>query len=98
MANGEFDNLEGHGKPLDLDDNSQVPEEMRAAYRAQSTAASSRAMEKPALSLAAVHHFRDVESGSHTVTIWKDGVPERETRRVTVEGNKTTRMEVEVPW
>ncbi|MCB1739442.1 MAG: DUF1992 domain-containing protein [Gammaproteobacteria bacterium] len=33
MARGEFDELEGQGKPLKLDDDSQVPEDMRAAYR-----------------------------------------------------------------
>ncbi|QLK62775.1 DUF1992 domain-containing protein [Enterobacteriaceae bacterium Kacie_13] len=31
--NGEFDNLAGRGKPLVLDDDSGVPEELRAAYR-----------------------------------------------------------------
>jgi hypothetical protein len=30
---GEFDNLEGAGKPLSLDDDSLVPKEMRAAFR-----------------------------------------------------------------
>lgn len=33
MAKGEFDDLEGAGKPLDLDDNSMVPPELRMAYR-----------------------------------------------------------------
>jgi hypothetical protein len=32
-AKGEFDNLPGAGKPLELDDDSHVPEEERAAYR-----------------------------------------------------------------
>ena len=32
-AKGEFDNLLGAGKPLELDDDSHVPEEERAAYR-----------------------------------------------------------------
>lgn len=31
--NGEFDNLAGGGKPLVLDDDSAVPEELRTAYR-----------------------------------------------------------------
>jgi len=31
--NGEFDNLAGQGKPLVLDDDSAVPEELRTAYR-----------------------------------------------------------------
>src|SRR5476649_544320 len=31
--NGEFDNLAGAGKPLFLDDDSAVPEELRLAYR-----------------------------------------------------------------
>lgn len=31
--NGEFDNLAGRGKPLVLDDDSAVPEELRTAYR-----------------------------------------------------------------
>jgi hypothetical protein len=30
---GEFDNLAGAGKPLRLDDDSAVPEELRGAYR-----------------------------------------------------------------
>jgi hypothetical protein len=33
IAKGEFDNLPGAGKPLELDDDSHVPEEERAAYR-----------------------------------------------------------------
>jgi hypothetical protein len=31
--NGEFDNLPGFGKPLQLDDMSGVPEELRMAYK-----------------------------------------------------------------
>jgi hypothetical protein len=31
--NGEFENLPGYGKPLQLDDLSSVPEELRMAYR-----------------------------------------------------------------
>ncbi len=31
--NGDFDNLPGKGKPLVLDDDALVPEEVRAAYR-----------------------------------------------------------------
>jgi hypothetical protein len=30
---GEFDNLPGYGKPLQLDDDSAVPEDLRAGYR-----------------------------------------------------------------
>ena len=30
---GAFDNLPGKGKPLNLDDESRVPEELRVAYR-----------------------------------------------------------------
>ncbi|WP_158782202.1 DUF1992 domain-containing protein [Pantoea sp. BAV 3049] len=33
QKNGEFDNLPGSGKKLKLDDDSHVPEELRAAYR-----------------------------------------------------------------
>ena len=33
MAKGEFDNLPGQGKPLDLEDMSNVPEELRMAYK-----------------------------------------------------------------
>ncbi|MDI6716856.1 MAG: DUF1992 domain-containing protein [Actinomycetota bacterium] len=32
MENGEFDNLPGSGKPLQLEDLSRIPEEYRAAY------------------------------------------------------------------
>ena len=32
MANGEFDNLRGHGKPLDLNAYFNTPEEVRMAY------------------------------------------------------------------
>jgi hypothetical protein len=30
---GEFDNLPGAGKPLQLDDDSHIPQELRVAYR-----------------------------------------------------------------
>ena len=30
---GEFDNLPGQGKPLNLEDDSRVPEELRLAYK-----------------------------------------------------------------
>jgi hypothetical protein len=30
---GEFDNLPGHGRPLQLDDDSHVPEDLRLAYK-----------------------------------------------------------------
>ena len=33
IAHGEFDNLPGAGRPLDLDDDRLVPEELRVAYR-----------------------------------------------------------------
>ena len=33
QRNGEFDNLPGQGEPLMLDDDSAVPEELRAGYR-----------------------------------------------------------------
>jgi len=33
VANGELDNLPGAGKPLELDDDPLVPEELRLAYR-----------------------------------------------------------------
>ena len=33
VANGELDNLPGAGKPLDLDDDALIPEELRCAYR-----------------------------------------------------------------
>jgi len=33
LERGELDNLPGHGKPLQLDDDSMVPPELRAAYR-----------------------------------------------------------------
>ena len=33
VAAGELDDLPGAGKPLDLDDDSHVPEDLRAAYR-----------------------------------------------------------------
>jgi len=33
IARGEFDNLPGAGKPLDLDDDALVPEEERLAFR-----------------------------------------------------------------
>jgi len=34
MACGEFDDLPGAGRPLDLDDDALVPEELRLAKRA----------------------------------------------------------------
>lgn len=30
---GEFDNLPGHGKPLELEDDSSIPEDLRVAYK-----------------------------------------------------------------
>ncbi|MFN3480521.1 MAG: DnaJ family domain-containing protein [Thermodesulfovibrionales bacterium] len=33
MKNGEFDNLPNHGKPLDLNDDIHVPQDLRMAYR-----------------------------------------------------------------
>lgn len=33
MEKGDFDHLEGAGRPLELDDNSMVPPELRMAYR-----------------------------------------------------------------
>ncbi|SUC28616.1 Domain of uncharacterised function (DUF1992) [Providencia rustigianii] len=33
LNKGELSNLNGEGKPLQLDDDSQVPEELRAGYR-----------------------------------------------------------------
>jgi Domain of unknown function (DUF1992) len=33
IANGELDNLPGAGRPLELDDDSLIPEDLRAAYR-----------------------------------------------------------------
>lgn len=33
MEQGEFDDLPGAGRPLKLDDDSMIPEELRAAYR-----------------------------------------------------------------
>ena len=33
MQKGEFDNLPGQGKPLELEDLSNVPEELRMAYK-----------------------------------------------------------------
>ena len=33
MKNGEFDNLPGKGKPLKLEDLSNIPEELRLAYK-----------------------------------------------------------------
>ena len=33
IANGDFDHLPGSGKPLELDDDSLLPEELRLAYR-----------------------------------------------------------------
>ena len=33
IANGDFDDLPGCGKPLELDDDSLLPEELRLAYR-----------------------------------------------------------------
>jgi len=33
MLNGEFDNLEGRGKPLVFEDETWIPEDLRMAYR-----------------------------------------------------------------
>jgi hypothetical protein len=33
MARGEFDNLPGAGKPLEIEDDSMVPEDVRVAYK-----------------------------------------------------------------
>ncbi len=33
IDNGEFDNLPGKGKPISLEDDSNIPEDMRLAYK-----------------------------------------------------------------
>lgn len=33
LERGEFDNLPGQGEPLDLEDDSNIPEDLRLAYR-----------------------------------------------------------------
>ncbi len=33
MENGEFDNLEGKGKPLKIEDDSFIPEDLRLSYK-----------------------------------------------------------------
>ncbi len=33
IERGEFENLEGHGKPLRLEDDSGIPEDLRLAYK-----------------------------------------------------------------
>jgi len=33
IANGEFDNLEGKGKPINFEDETWIPEDLRMAYR-----------------------------------------------------------------
>jgi hypothetical protein len=33
LENGEFDNLEGHGKPIRFEDETWIPEDLRMAYR-----------------------------------------------------------------
>jgi len=33
LGNGEFDNLEGEGKPLVLEDETWIPEDLRMAYK-----------------------------------------------------------------
>lgn len=33
LSEGEFDHLPGHGKPLELEDNTHVPEHLRAAFK-----------------------------------------------------------------
>ncbi len=33
MANGDFDNLPGSGRPLRIEDDSHVPEDLRMAYK-----------------------------------------------------------------
>lgn len=33
LQNGEFDNLPGKGKPIVLEDDSRIPEDMRVAYK-----------------------------------------------------------------
>jgi len=38
IAKGELDNLPGRGKPLNLDDDAGVPEDMRLSYRVMKNA------------------------------------------------------------
>ncbi len=33
MSNGDLDNLPGRGKPLELEDDSNIPEDLRMAYK-----------------------------------------------------------------
>lgn len=55
IARGELDDLPGTGKPLRLEDDTLVPEELRAAYRLLRTAG----YVPPDVQLA--HEIRDVE-------------------------------------
>ena len=33
LENGEFDNLEGHGRPIRIEDETWIPEDLRMVYR-----------------------------------------------------------------
>lgn len=33
QESGKFDNLQGHGKPLDLDDDNHIPEDLRLSHK-----------------------------------------------------------------
>ncbi|MBS5775818.1 MAG: DUF1992 domain-containing protein [Enterobacter cloacae] len=63
---GEFDNLAGSGEPLTLDDDSHIPQDLRAGYRLLKNAGylpPELEMRKEAVEL--VHLLRSVENDPH---------------------------------
>lgn len=69
IDDGELDNLPGQGRPLQLDDNRQVPESLRAGYRLLKNAG----FLPPEIALR-----RDIESAE---TLLRHAEPESETAR-----------------
>jgi hypothetical protein len=71
IAAGELDNLPGAGKPLSLDDDALVPEELRVAYRILKNAGflppEVEARREAASVVALLRHAADDESRRHAL-------------------------------
>ena len=66
IARGELDNLPGAGRPLNLDDDALIPEELRLAYRILKNAGyvppDGKTQRLPVFSYSAIAFFRSLYS------------------------------------
>jgi hypothetical protein len=79
MARGEFDNLSGKGKPLNLDEYFNTPEEVRLAY---SVLKNANYLPEEAVLLKEINTLQEELRGAPDETIRKQYLQEIETRRL----------------